>query len=259
MKERVLGRKGQRENEGVHVQKCREILRIEPQEPLLQANLARGGGSKSQVSGEGNLSFLKGAGSKIQNLLGSATAGLGKSGSKLKGYGVFNTEGNSGLALSGKGRGGGGSAEGLGGLSNQGRGGGRVGTGLGALGKGGGIVGGKARVAIQTGGGEEAVMLGAIDKAAVEAALLAHKDEFRLCYEREINAETPDISGRVSTTFVIGPRGRVTRAGIRSSSLKAPRVERCVIRVIKRIQFPVPRGGGIVQVNYPFKFRSLNR
>ena len=101
--------------------------------------------------------------------------------------------------------------------------------------------------------------MGAIDADAVEAALLAHKDEFRLCYEREINAENPKLAGRVGTTFVIGSSGRVTQAGVESSSLKNANVERCVLAVIKRIDFPVPRGGGIVQVNYPFKFNSPGR
>ncbi len=215
------------------------------------------GSVKSQVQGAGNIGMLEGVGSQIQNLLGGASAGLSKGGEKVRGFGVFNTEGNQGLALSGKGSGGGGSAEDLAGLSNHGKGGGRVGTGLGAAGKGGSIIGGKGRVVINTGGGDETVMLGAIDKSAVEAALLAHRDEFRLCYEREINAETPDLSGRVSTTFVIGSSGRVTQAGILSSSLGNANAEGCILDVIRRIAFPVPRGGGVVQVNYPFKFRSV--
>ncbi len=253
---RAKGKTGKR---GIPNAKRKGIPQRKASRPTSTGRGGDGRGARSRVKGPGNLSFLKGAGSRIQNLLGSATSGLGKSGKRLRGYGVFNTEGTNGLALSGTGTGGGGSAEGLGGLSNRGRGGGRVGTGLGALGKGGGIIGGKARVSIQAGGGEETVMMGAIDKAAVEAALLAHKDEFRLCYEREINSETPGLSGRVSTTFVIGPRGRVTRTGIRSSSLENVNVERCILKVIQRIQFPIPRGAGIVQVNYPFKFRALNR
>ena len=92
------------------------------------------------------------------------------------------------------------------------------------------------------------------DADAIEAALLAHRDEFRLCYEREINAEHPALAGRVGTTFVIGSSGRVTEAGIESTTLKNANVERCVVQVIKRIDFPMPRGGGVVQVTYPFKY-----
>lgn len=224
--------------------------------PSPQGGTGRGGGN-SQVADQGNLDVLKGATSTIQNLLAGSSAKLGKGGEKLEGFGGFTTQGKGGLALSGSGSGGGGDADSLGGLAKSGRGGGRVGTGLGAAGNGNGIIGGKARVVIRSGGDEEAVVMGAIDADAIEAALLAHKDEFRLCYEKEINAENPKLAGRIGTSFVIGSSGRVTQAGIESSSLKNANTERCVLTVIRRIQFPTPRGGGIVQVTYPFKFNAV--
>lgn len=216
------------------------------------------GSGASQVPDEGNVDVLKGATSKIENILGNSAAALGKGGEKLKGFGGFNTVGNGGLAFSGGGKGGGGDANStLGGLANQGRGGGRVGTGLGAAGNGNGIVGGQSRVVIRTGGPEEAVVMGAIDADAVEAALLAHKDEFRLCYEREINAENPSLAGRVGTSFVIGSSGHVDQAGVESTTLNNSNAERCILQVLKRIEFPIPRGAGMVQVSYPFKFTPV--
>jgi outer membrane biosynthesis protein TonB/pSer/pThr/pTyr-binding forkhead associated (FHA) protein len=214
------------------------------------------GGGQSQVADQGNVDLLKGAGSKIQDLFGNSQLGGGKGGNKLEGFGGFDTQGKGGLALSGNGPGGGGDAAFLGGLGKQGRGGGRVGTGLGAAGQGSGIVGGRTRMAIRSGGPEEAVVMGSIDASAVEAALLAHRDEFRLCYEREINAENSNLAGRVSTTFVIGSSGRVNQAGIESSTLKNANAERCILEVIRRIDFPIPKGAGLVQVTYPFKFQS---
>ena len=128
---------------------------------------------------------------------------------------------------------------------------------MGAAGNGSGIAGGKTRVVIQSGGPEETVVMGTIDADAVDAAMMAHRDEFRLCYEREINAEQPKIAGSVITSFVIGSSGKVDQDGVESSTLGSPNVERCVLSVIKRIQFPIPRGGGIVQVRYPFKFNAV--
>jgi hypothetical protein len=178
----------------------------------------------------------------------------------LKGFGNFGTYGGGGLALSGSGKGGGGDADLLGGLGNKGTGGGRVGTGRGATGTGNGIIGGQARMtAIRVGGAEESIVMGAIDKDAVLAAILAHKDEFRLCYEREVNAENPKLAGTVLTSFVIGSSGRVTQAGIESTSLKNANTERCVITVLKRIDFPMPRGGGIVETKFPFKFSAVGK
>jgi outer membrane biosynthesis protein TonB len=217
------------------------------------------GTSNSQVPDIGNVDFLKGASGKIENILAGAGAHLGKGGDSLKGLGGFDTRGNGGLAISGSGKGGGGSSDLSSGLGNQGRGFGKVGTGLGAAGTGNGIIGGQARVSIRSGGPEEAVVMGSIDADAIEAAMLAHRDEFRLCYEKEINAERPNLAGRVGTTFLIGSTGRVNEAGIESTSLKNVNVERCVLTVIKRIDFPVPRGGGVVQVAYPFKFAPVGR
>ncbi len=225
--------------------------------PSPQGGTGSGGGGKSEVSEEGNVDLLKSASGRIQNILGNTAAKLGKGGEKIKGFGGFDTLGGGGLALSGKGKGGGGTADSLGGLANKGTGGGRVGTGLGAAGNGVGIVGGQSRVSIRTGGPEEAVVVGAIDASAIEAALLAHRDRFRYCYEKEINAENPRLAGRVGTSFVIGPSGRVTQAGIESTTLKNANTEGCIIGVIKSIQFPVPRGAGLVQVTYPFKFSPV--
>ena len=220
------------------------------------------GGSNSQIGTEGNVEFLKGAAGKITDLLGGAAARLGKGGEQVKGFGGFTTQGNGGLALSGDGKGGGGTADQLGGLSDHGRGGGRVGTGLGASGTGNGIIGGKARVAIRSGGAEEAVVMGAIDASAIEAAMLAHKDEFRYCYEKEVNSQKlaspnpPKLQGRIGSNFVIGSSGRVTKAAVESSTLGSREVEDCVIRVIKSIEFPIPKGAGVVQVTYPFRFSA---
>lgn len=220
-----------------------------------QGGTGRGGGN-SQVQDQGNVDLLKGAATAVQNILGNTASKLGSGGSQLQGFGNFSTLGKGGQALSGSGKGGGGDAEGLGGLADKGRGGGRVGTGLGAAGNGSGIIGGRSRVVLRTGGDGETVVSGSMDRGAIAAAIEAHRDEFRLCYEREINAETPNLAGTVKTSFVIGASGRVTEAGVESSTIRNANVEKCVIRVLKRIDFPQPVGGGVVQVSYPFKYSS---
>ncbi len=134
---------------------------------------------------------------------------------------------------------------------------GRVGTGMGAAGNGSGIVGAHARVELRSDGPEEAVVMGSIDGDAVNRALAAHRDEFRLCYEREINAENPSLSGKVGVKFVIGASGRSSQAGIESSALNNPNAENCILKVIKRIQFPMPQGGGIVEVSKTFTFAAI--
>jgi outer membrane biosynthesis protein TonB len=246
--------------EGERGSKTSKNTRMPPQNAASRqsANGGKGaGGGQSQVNDSGNVDFLKGESNKIQDILAGSAEKLGKGGERLKGFGGFDTAGGGGLALQGGGKGGGGTANNAMGLSDKGTGGGRVGTGLGAAGNGSGIIGGQSRVVIRSGSPEEAIVMGSIDADAVEAALLAHRDEFRLCYEKEINAENPKLAGRVGTSFVIGSSGRVNQAGIESTSLKHPPTEKCILQVIKRIQFPTPRGGGVVQVTYPFKFTPV--
>lgn len=218
------------------------------------------GGTQSEAQDHGNVQMLKGATNKILDLLGGSGQKLGKAGSKLSGFGGFATQGNGGLALQGGGKGGGGNADTLlGGLGEKGRGGGKVGTGLGAEGTGSGIVGGKTRVELNAGGGDETVVVGAIDRDAIDAAIRAHRDEFRYCYEKEVNSGQPNLAGKIVTAFVIGGSGRASQMAIASSSMGAPGVERCVLGVISRIQFPVPAGGIPVTVKYPFAFTNSSK
>ncbi len=218
------------------------------------------GGTVSQVADNGNVQMLKGATNKILDLLGGSGQKLGTSGSKLSGFGGFSTQGNGGLALEGEGKGGGGTADTLlGGTGNKGRGGGKIGTGLGAEGTGAGIVGGKTRVELNVGGGNETVVVGAIDRDAVDAAIRAHKDEFTYCYEREVNAGQPRLAGKIMTAFVIGGSGRASQLAVASSSMGSPNVERCVLNVLGRIQFPQPNGGVPVTIKYPFSFVNSSK
>ena len=215
------------------------------------------GGTISQSADNGNVQMLKGETSKILDILGGSGQKLGKSGSKLAGFAGFSTQGNGGLALSGKGKGGGGNADTLlGGESNHGRGGGKVGTGLGSEGTGAGIVGGKTRVELNVGGGDETVVVGSIDRDAIEAAIRAHRDEFRYCYEKELNTGHPTLAGKVVTAFVIGGSGRASQLAVASSSLGSPSVERCVLSILGRIQFPQPAGGVPVTIKYPFAYNG---
>lgn len=220
--------------------------------PSPQGGKGKGGGN-SQVQDQGNVDLLKGAANTVGNILGNTAAKLGTGGSELQGFGNFSTLGKGGQALSGEGKGGGGDAEGLGGLADKGRGGGRVGTGLGAAGKGSGIIGGGSRVALRLGGDGEGVVSGSMDTSAIAAAIEAHKDAFRYCYEKEVNAGLPNLAGTITTTSVIGSSGRITDAGVKTSTMGNANVERCVLGVLRRIDFPVPQGG-TVQFTFPFKF-----
>ena len=71
------------------------------------------------------------------------------------------------------------------------------------------------------------------------------------CYEKQLLA-SPGLEGTVNTQFFISPAGTVTTANANGVNGE---VSSCVAAVIKGIEFPKPKGGGGVQVNYPFNFR----
>jgi hypothetical protein len=39
--------------------------------------------------------------------------------------------------------------------------------------------------------------------------------------------------------------------------MRSSRVARCVSKSIKKMKFPPPRGGGLVEVEYPFLFEQV--
>ncbi|MBL9020445.1 MAG: AgmX/PglI C-terminal domain-containing protein [Myxococcales bacterium] len=92
---------------------------------------------------------------------------------------------------------------------------------------------------------------GDLDKAIIRRYVKRNIQKIQYCYEKQLLA-SPELSGTVTTQFFIAPNGTVATA---AASGVHPGVARCVADVIKRIEFPRPKGGGGVQVNYPFTFR----
>ena len=82
----------------------------------------------------------------------------------------------------------------------------------------------------------------------------SHLAQVRSCYEKGLSADA-NLRGRVSVQFVVGVNGRVAKIGLQESTLGNPPVETCLMQAIQAWQFPVPEGGGIVVVGYPFHFQ----
>ena len=93
--------------------------------------------------------------------------------------------------------------------------------------------------------------VGDLDRAPIRRAVLARLPQIKACYERAL-VTTPELEGTVSAQFFIAPNGTVTSA---NASGVSPEVATCVAAILKGIEFPKPRGGGGVQVNYPFTFQ----
>ncbi len=212
--------------------------------------------TKSQVQGKGNVEALfSDIGGSISKNLAAGSAGAKAAGERLKGYGAFTTEGNGGLGNLGTGSGGGGTSQTVEGLGTKGLGDGAKGSGLGAIGSGGNLAGVAAggRPNVEVGNASETIIMGGLDKSVIDEYIKRHMRQIQNCYVRELSSN-PKLTGRISTRFVISGSGRVTQAGVESSSMGNPSVENCLTGILRRIVFPEPLGGGIVEVSYPFSF-----
>jgi len=93
---------------------------------------------------------------------------------------------------------------------------------------------------------------GDLDKAIIRRYIKRNLQKIQYCYEKQLLAK-PTLSGTVASQFFITPNGTVassTASGVDNE------VSSCVADVIKNIEFPKPKGGGSVQVNYPFIFHQ---
>lgn len=170
----------------------------------------------------------------------------------LSGSEVGEAYGVGGLGLVGTGRGGGGTSEGTIGLGNTGLigkgGGGGTGSGYGR-GSGAGF-GGRGRRVPRVRQGK-ATVSGALDKDIIRRIVRAHINEVRHCYNQGL-ARAEDLSGTLTVDFTINANGRVAEAEEASTTVPDRRVNRCIVKAVKRWKFPKPRGGGSVEVSYPF-------
>jgi len=157
--------------------------------------------------------------------------------------------GSGGLGSRGSGLGGGGTADGLGGLGTKG-----MGSGASGYGRGGGNFGAKGEGAIGAVGGDP-IILGALDRSLIDKVIKRHMAQIRYCYQRELT-KNPGLKGKIVVKFVIAKDGSVSSANTKSSTMKAPTVESCINGRFMRMQFPEPKGGGIVIVSYPFFFSA---
>jgi TonB family protein len=218
--------------------------------PQLAASLA-----EEQARNAGVLGTLKQTdGSRVAPVLGQGAA-LGNDANDVLGGLVGNQIGSAygvgGLGLAGTGTAGGGTGEGTVGLGNLGTIGKGGGGGNGSsYGRGAGGLGGKRAKAPDVIPGQANVR-GNLDKEIIRRIIRRHINEVRYCYEQEL-ATKPALGGRVLVQFTIAASGEVIASVLQNSTLGAPRVDNCIVQAVKRWEFPVPLGGGIVIVSYPF-------
>jgi len=77
----------------------------------------------------------------------------------------------------------------------------------------------------------------------------------RDCYD-QARKDIPSLQGDMVIHFVLDPEGKIKKIelNVERSTLKAPPVVDCAIRVIKGIKFPPSSRGMDTTVNYPYNF-----
>lgn len=161
-------------------------------------------------------------------------------------------KGSGGLGLRGNGQGGGGDGKGvIYGAGDLGTAvGGGKGKGLGT-GSGGGRGAREATLDMEASG---AKVSGFLSREQINRVVQANRAAIKYCFESALQHE-PRLSGKLDAAWRIDRSGAVSTVRVAKSTLNSPKVEGCVLRQIKRWQFPKPDGGE-VDVVYPFIFRG---
>ncbi|HMV68857.1 MAG TPA: AgmX/PglI C-terminal domain-containing protein, partial [Myxococcota bacterium] len=133
----------------------------------------------------------------------------------------------------------------------SGLGGSGTGSGGGEFGKGGSL-GSKGSGTVTASSGEPIVM-GGLDRSLIDAVIKRKMSQIKYCYQRELQKD-PSLSGKLTVQFTIAKDGSVSQAKVASSTLGSAAVDQCVVQRFFQMQFPEPKGGGIVVVKYPFIF-----
>ena len=206
------------------------------------------------VADAGLLGILKQVGgvSALSSVLGPNGLGTGinEALGGITGARMGNAGGVGGMATRGAGPGGDGRTLGIGGISIGGNGRGRGGD-------------DGVDVCLNCGKKKKHIVIerrrilleGGLKNHEVRRVIERNHARFKWCYEKELSRD-PNLSGKIAVYFTIAPNGRVAKASLRESSMGDDTVETCVVEKMESLQFPNPRGGGVVVVTYPFVFTS---
>ena len=194
---------------------------------------------------------LTGSATAVSNVFGPGGLGTGINNALggLKGSEFGDAGGAGGLGYRGTGAGGGGNALGIGGLGS--------GTGRGTGGAGSIDLGGRGKGTTRIIPGRT-VIKGSLSKEEIARVIRRHLNQIKYCYEKELTKK-PNLRGKVTSRFIIAGTGRVQVAKVYQTTMGYAPTEKCIVRIIKMMRFPQPRGGGIVSVTYPFMFQKAGR
>jgi hypothetical protein len=103
----------------------------------------------------------------------------------------------------------------------------------------------------------DTVVLGSIDPEILRKILGEYLAQFKFCYQQELQEQSEKIKGIVDLNFRIEGDGKVSKVNIKSAQTKfSDRGISCMSNILRMIDFPKPKGGGLVDVRQPLNFFS---
>lgn len=103
----------------------------------------------------------------------------------------------------------------------------------------------------------DTVVLGSIEPEVLRKILQEYLPQFKFCYQQELQEHSEKIKGIVDLNFRIEGDGKVSTVNIKSAQTQfSSRGIGCMANILKMIDFPKPKGGGLVDVRQPLNFFS---
>jgi hypothetical protein len=99
------------------------------------------------------------------------------------------------------------------------------------------------------------VVLGSMDAELLRKILREYIPQFRHCYQQELIGTSEKIKGIIDLNFTISAQGKVSKHDIRAKDARfSKKGIGCMGQVLSIIDFPKPKGGGVVDVKQPLNF-----
>jgi hypothetical protein len=101
------------------------------------------------------------------------------------------------------------------------------------------------------------VVLGSMDPELLRKILREYIPQFRHCYQQELVGHSDKIKGIIDLNFTISSGGKVSKFQVQAKDAQfSAKGVGCMGQVLSLIEFPRPKGGGVVDVKQPLNFFS---
>jgi TonB family protein len=95
---------------------------------------------------------------------------------------------------------------------------------------------------------------GKLDEETVRKVAERNQASLKYCFQKA-QMRNPNLQGKIVVEIVVDPEGKVSNVSVKESTIDDQEMVGCVLRMIRRWQFPAP--GGEVTIVFPLVFISM--